>query len=517
MKVLVVGLDGCSWTLLEPWLAAGELPTLRILRARGAWGNAESCLPPVTAPNWKCYSTGRNPGRLGVYWWENVDFGAHRFMPPNSTSFDGPEIWDYLSAAGLRCGVVNMPTLYPPKRINGYLVAGGPDAAERGFASPPEVESRLRASLDYRVHSRLIHLIDSEPERVVREIHAIIESRFRATDDLLAMWGPVDFLQVTIYYINVLQHHFWDHPWVLEGWRIIDAGLARLLDRFPEATVFLVVDHGTNEIKWRFNIAAWLAREGYLRLRSDLVIGGLRRAGLTRERVAQMVSRLGLKDVVKRLTSDRLRSLLPTGEGSVWHEARGRLIDWVASAVVASGQGPVYLNPALPEDRRHALGAELAERLSTLRAPDGHALCRRVHRREEIYSGTHLGRAPDLVIEQGDGIHITGSIGLAEAWERPSKWRAENHRTGLFLAAGPDIMPGCLAAPVRIIDIAPTILHVFGLDASEGMDGRPRLDLFARGGPPDRPVAAGLTAAPAPQSAEDEALVEERLRNLGYL
>jgi len=125
--------------------------------------------------------------------------------------------------------------------------------------------------------------------------------------------------------------------------------------------------------------------------------------------------------------------------------------------------------------------------------------------------------APDLVIEQGDGIHITGSIGLAEAWERPSKWRAENHRTGLFLAAGPDIMPGCLAAPVRIIDIAPTILHVFGLDASEGMDGRPRLDLFARGGPPDRPVAAGLTAAPAPQSAEDEALVEERLRNLGYL
>jgi predicted AlkP superfamily phosphohydrolase/phosphomutase len=517
VKVLVIGLDGCSWTLLEPWLAAGELPVLARLRARGAWGEAESCLPPVTAPNWKCYSTGRNPGRLGVYWWENVDYAGRRFVAPRSTSFDGPEIWDYLGEAGFRCGVVNMPTLYPPKRIQGFLVGGGPDAGEEGFASPPEAEALLRAELGYRVHSRFIHLIDYESERVAREIHGLIESRFRAADTLLAAFGPVDFLQVTVYYINVLQHHFWDHPWVLEGWRIIDQEIGRLLEKFPEVDVFLVVDHGTNEIRWKFNICSWLAREGYLVLRRDPLIGALRRVAPSRETVAAFVSRLGLKDFVKRVTNDHIRSMLPTRAGTVWHEARARLIDWGASRAVASGQGPVYVNPALSGDERSRVLEQLIASLSTLEAPDGHFLARRVLRRDEAYAGPHLERAPDLVIDQNDGIHISGAVGFADTWERPSKWRGENHRTGLFLAAGPRIIPGRLSDPMQITDVAPTILELFGLDPGAGMDGRPRRDLLGLTGAHAATRAAPFQGDATMSADEDDPRVAQRLRDLGYL
>jgi len=67
-KVLVIGLDGATWDLIEPWAEEGKLPTFKMLMENGTWGELESCIPFVTYPAWKCYSTGKNPGRLGVYW-----------------------------------------------------------------------------------------------------------------------------------------------------------------------------------------------------------------------------------------------------------------------------------------------------------------------------------------------------------------------------------------------------------------------------------------------------------------
>ena len=67
-RTFVVGLDGASWRLLDPWIEAGDLPNLAALRAEHTWAETESCLPPVTFPNWKCYAAGKDPGGLGVFW-----------------------------------------------------------------------------------------------------------------------------------------------------------------------------------------------------------------------------------------------------------------------------------------------------------------------------------------------------------------------------------------------------------------------------------------------------------------
>ena len=75
-RTVVVGLDGASWRLLDPWIAAGDLPNLAALRNSGSWAETESCLPPVTFPNWKCYSAGKDPGGFGVFWFEHVDLEA---------------------------------------------------------------------------------------------------------------------------------------------------------------------------------------------------------------------------------------------------------------------------------------------------------------------------------------------------------------------------------------------------------------------------------------------------------
>jgi predicted AlkP superfamily phosphohydrolase/phosphomutase len=67
VETIVLGLDGANWELLDSWFRAGNLPNIAALRGRGTTADSLSCLPPVTCPNWRCYSTGKNPGKLGVY------------------------------------------------------------------------------------------------------------------------------------------------------------------------------------------------------------------------------------------------------------------------------------------------------------------------------------------------------------------------------------------------------------------------------------------------------------------
>ena len=66
-KVLIIGLDGCTWDLVKPWIDDGELPTFKKLMTEGVWGELESTFPPVTCPAWPSMLTGKSPDRMGLY------------------------------------------------------------------------------------------------------------------------------------------------------------------------------------------------------------------------------------------------------------------------------------------------------------------------------------------------------------------------------------------------------------------------------------------------------------------
>ena len=73
MKLVVIGLDSASWNVLMPLIEAGDLPTIERLMTTGVRGYLRSSVPPITFPAWKCYSTGKNPGKLGVYSFTGLD------------------------------------------------------------------------------------------------------------------------------------------------------------------------------------------------------------------------------------------------------------------------------------------------------------------------------------------------------------------------------------------------------------------------------------------------------------
>ena len=502
MKLIALGLDGAGFNLIAPWIDSGLLPNLAALQKSGVSCPLNVCLPPVTSPNWKCFSTGKNPGKLGVFWWENIDWQNKKIIVPDARSFAGEEVWDILSQAGYKVGILNMPTCYPPHQVNGFMAAGGPDALETGFAFPRELEKVLREKYGWRVLPKTISFLSVNNQKAIEEIYSIIEKRFVAAIDLAKEYN-LDFLALTIYLINVLRHFFGSGEKLLRAWQIIDRGIGELRAAFPETNFIIFSDHGSSQVKVKFNINQWLARHGYLILKDqqkDFQKSFYLKAGLTQARLAKIVSVFGLKNFLKKYFP-RLKSIFPSSSGAVAKTAKENLIDWEKSFAVASGQGPIYLHPVCHSevalsDRRipmveilrkylrmtvgltqndnpRAPREEIIKKLEELEH-NGVKIVKKVYRKEEIYKGEFLNKAPDLIIDQGEGVHISGAIGFKDIFETPSKWLGENQKIGIFMAQGPDIKAAHLPK-VSILDIAPTILKIFNLPIPDDFDGKPLL------------------------------------------
>ncbi|WP_280538189.1 alkaline phosphatase family protein [Halopenitus sp. POP-27] len=513
-RTVVVGLDGSNWDLLEPWIDGGDLPNLAALREKSAYAETESCLPPVTFPNWKCYSAGKNPGKFGVYWFERVDLEAGTIEVANGGDFETPELWDYLNDEGTRAGVVNMPTMYPPREIDGPIVAGGPDAVEGeyrsidgGYATPEGLAEELEERFDYRVHPDPLLSSNEETGAEVEAILELLDTRLEVATTLLEE-EDLGFVHVTLFYLNVLQHFFWNDEPTKRAYEIVDEWIGRI-DAMADTNLVLMSDHGCGPTTTEFYINEWLAENGY-QAREPTVDGTLGRIGLDRENVLALAKRVGAVDFLASVVPDRIQKLVPQSDGL----KRDRKLDAVEldrTRALASGQGPIYLNPTFD---REAVREELIADLEAVTDEHG-PLFDGVHRAEDVYEGPFLDApdAPDIVVDQRDGVHVNDGIGGGTVRSGPDRWRAENTRNGLFLASGPDFEAAGRLDRISILDMAPTLLTAAGCAVPSDMDGSV-LPIVA--GDPDPEIREPIAWERA--SGEDvTAGVEDRLTQLGYM
>lgn len=519
-RVVVVGLDGAGFQLLGDWFEDGTLPTLSALRERGRWAKLRSSYPPVTCPAWRCYSTGLNPGKLGVFWWEVFDRERREFTVPTAESFTVPDLWDHLGRAGFESAVVNMSTTHPPRPIDGWLVTnGGGDGA---YTAPETLREELEREVGYRpTPPHPISTLREHPEHIDDMIE-FIDTRFDAARYLRETYDP-DFLHLTLFLTNGIQHYFWDDDVLRRLWTRVDANLGEFIE--GEENVLVMSDHGSNRIETVFNINSWLEERGYLVTKSSAT-DYLHRVGIDREAVVELVDSLGLASVVKRYTPAWvLRTsarALPDGDGSVQSAVKHRKIDWTRSRAVASGQGPVYVLADGP--RREQLKSELKQELAAVTAPDGSPVAREVLDAEAVYEGPYVEDGPDLIVDMADHVHIPGVVGADTTFVEPEawKWKCENHRDGLFIAAGPDVAAGGqLSTLPTLYDLAPTILHWFDCPVPTALDGAVLDELFPADSDPgsravrydDQPLAD--VSGAYGRSDRDE--LREQLTDLGYL
>lgn len=517
MTTVVLGLDGAAFELVDRWIDDGTLPAFARLVEDGAATDMQSCPPPVTCPNWQCYATGTNPGKLGVFWWEHVDAASRSITNTSaSTQFDGRYYWRYLDGDS---AIINLPTSYPPpETADGVHIAGGPGAEQSGYTTPTELEQQLVEEHDYAVHPETMGDLSAEnPDSpCVEEIYDLIEMRFDVLEECVAD-DDTEFVHCTVFYLNVLQHFYWDHDVVREAWKRIDARIANLLETGDIETLYVMSDHGSNEIETTFNINVWLEREGYLKTTSGFsdVLHGM---GLTRERIQSVIGTLGIEWWLRRLVPRRIQMLLPDSEGSVTKSAKANIVNWEESVALASGQGPLYILENNPDERQR-IRQELISQLDGLEH-DGQTVVETAEPAEEVYTGPHLDQAPDIVLRQAPGVHIAESLGGSrDPFESPSTWRGENKETGLFLAHGEDIDSDAALQDMHILDIAPTVLHHCGTAVPSNLDGGVRTDLFIAGSEPSSRAPASQPPAGTETGAavDTDGTVSDRLSDLGYL
>ncbi|AMV38200.1 alkaline phosphatase family protein [Planctomyces sp. SH-PL62] len=145
-RVLILGLDGATWTVLDPMRRRGAMPNLDALLRSAAHGVLTSVEPPVTTAAWTSMATGCTPSRHGVFDHRYYDAAADRMKVNHSGRVRVPNLWRILSDAGRSAACLNAPGLFPPPKINGVVVSGmdAPhlDAALQGS---PEFAARLKA------------------------------------------------------------------------------------------------------------------------------------------------------------------------------------------------------------------------------------------------------------------------------------------------------------------------------------------------------------------------------------
>ncbi len=183
----------------------------------------------------------------------------------------------------------------------------------------------------------------------------------------------------------------------------------------------------------------------------------------------------------------------------------------------------------VPPEEYEALRDEIARRLMALVDPeDGLPVVDRVYKKEELYHGSYLADAPDLLtIMRGltyitrKGYEFAGERGVL--FREPYTDETGGHRLeGILIAAGPDIRRGAL--PDRpIVDLTPTLLQLQGCPVPDYMDGDPIEDLLTDSFRSTHPLAVvpaelrNRDQIAGSWDAAAEADVTERLKQLGYL
>lgn len=496
VKCLVIGLDGGTWKILRPLMDKGKLPNITSLVEEGCWGTLISSIPPVTFPAWKCYSTGKNPGKIGIYWFIGVDVENKRIIINTSRSVKSKEIWDYLSQQGITCGIVGLPGMYPPKKIRGFIVCeDAPDLTN--FTYPRFIGRILKKKFGFKLFPE--HAFEADPKKYAEEVKELIRQRFKVSIYLSQIFKP-RFLNLTIYHTDGIQHHFWkamreghrEYGKVIEEvWKIVDEEIGKLLSMInEEAYVMIISDHGFAEAKSIFQLARWLMDRGYLVLRRQgahtLLRKLLRKMPISRDDIFTLVQKSRILALLRRISSPELRSKIfnrlfpPEGDMVVRNPLEG-LIDWERSKTIPVPQGLIYINRNIFNSKEEVktFRDRLAEEIREIRNPvSGDYLAKRVYTKDELYSGKYLDKAPDIIILPSEGFEIACSALTERLWNEPKKWTGVHAIEGIFIMRGPGVKKGVKVEKISILDLAPTILHLFNIPIPQDMDGKVLKGIF---------------------------------------
>lgn len=550
---LIVGLDGATFDLIEPWVAEGRLPNLGKLMRKGAWGRLMAPMPPVTFPSWTTFMTGVNPGRHGILDFTRRRGGEYAVRFVNATFRRAPTIWRMMSDAGMRVCSLGIPGNYPPEPVNGYTLSGFDTPvttrADATFAYPASFAAEVARGGGFPFADFQEFAIDADWHRAALAAmrRAIVRKKELALD--LLRREQFDCFMLMFGESDTAAHHFWSlhdsqsprfdrelreelGDGLRQVYEWLDAAVGELLSAARAQHVLVVSDHGFGGVgNTVVRINRWLADNGFLTWLP----------GARASQWAGCVRNAAVSWVPQRLQARLFRAAGGRIASSVESRVRFGGIDWRGTRAFSEelNYNPsIWLNVAgrdaegiVDPNDVERVTAELTARLMSWRDPiaDG-PVVRRVWRRDELYSGECAEQAPDLTLELttpggysyvclpsfgsgGPAIEEMGADALRGG--KLSGMSGSHRREGVFILTGARVEAGRHRG-ARMADLAPTIMALLGFRIERGFDGRV-LDCVANADP-------GTVLYPRLKDLNEtyyddrqERTLQARMEQLGYL
>lgn len=560
-RVLIFGIDAATPDLVQKWTARGDLPTLARLIRHGVFGTLQSVPNMMTPAAWSSFATGCNPAKHGIlYFTERVPGSyAERFIKGAARVL--PSFWSMLSERGFRSNVINVPMTFPADPVNGVMISGldAPSLDTPGAIHPSELGGELR--LRYRslfaprVFSGGIgHLVlAGRFEDALTLLEQQVHSRTALVCELLERY-PADACILVHTEVDSVQHYFWKFidprmpghstrlaqrygDSILRIYQAVDRSLEMLCHAYHPTQVLVLSDHGAGASPGGSDGVPWIRRVleelGLCvpALESNRILAAMTRTRhafyrAMNPRLPPPVRRLarrwmpGALDAVKagmkyRPDWSRTMAFCSGAAGDVWINLKGR-----------DPEGIVEPGEEYERLRQHIRDAFLALRETA----SGEPVVEAVHFREDVYSGPYVDRAPDLIIRLRDvvirGLMLHGREVRppAQAFASPKEIKSGSHRPeGIVVLQGEGVATGQTVTGAHLVDVAPTILYWMGQPVPTYIDGRVLTQAFLPHYLGTHPVEYDgvrlkeTATKEASYTAEEEAVLTERLRRLGYV
>lgn len=375
-RVCIIGLDGVPFDLLLKFTSSEVMPGMRKLVARGHLQKMKASLPEVSSVSWTSFMTGTNPGTHGIFGFTDFREHSYQIRYPNFLDVKVPTLFDQLGERGLRSVVINQPSTYPARKIDGALISGfvAIDLAKAVY--PPSNLAALQ-EMGYQID---VDTLRARRDRdfLWRDLDSTLEARRRAFQ---YFWPQEwDLFELVVTGTDRLQHYLWKahdnpedscHSRFIQYYQNVDSLIVQIAGEFEKLTggiagLYFLSDHGFTGIVQEVYLNTWLEQASYLKFDTP--------------------------------TPRRLADLAP------------------GTRAFALDPNRIYLNlkgkfprGVVDKSDKKLLKEEIRGALTELEY-EGQKVVREVFDAEEIYSGPLVAKGPDLIVLANHGFDVKASL-----------------------------------------------------------------------------------------------------------